>query len=223
MYKILIIEDNIKVRTELKNYLNSSYEVFIIDDFTQTFQLYEKIKPDLILLDINLPIFDGYRICQEIRKKDSTPIIIITSQNEDSAELLSMKLGADDYIQKPYNIQILEMRIEAVLRRVYQHNTILKVNNVLLDISKNLITFNNKTIDLSNTESKIIYYLFKNKNKIVEKNTLMKFLWNQNLFIDENVLSVNISRLRKKLESIQLFHFIHTKRGIGYGIYEDLS
>ena len=224
MYKMMIVEDNPTIRTELCSFLNhNGYETCTPDDFEQVVEYVKHCAPHLILLDLNLPIVDGHVICREIRKTSEIPIIIVTSRDSDMDELISLNLGADDFITKPYNLQVLLAHMSRVLMRVYEsgNNTTLHIGECVLDISKSTISWKNQTVDLTKNELRIMHCLFQNKNKIVSRNELMQHMWDCDLFVDDNTLTVNINRLRKKLEYLQLNDFIVTKRGLGYIIYED--
>lgn len=217
MSKILIVEDDTKLRNELaKFFKNSGYEVDEITTFDDTVNLILDTTCDLILLDINLPNLNGEIICKELRKSITTPIIMVTSRNTELDELLSINYGADDFITKPYNTQILLARVERLLKRTNNIEDKLQYKDVIIDISKSIIIKDNNQIDLSKNELKILIYLLKNKNKIVSRDDLMNYLWDTNLFIDDNTLTVNINRLRNKLESIGYQDVIITKRGQGY-------
>ncbi len=220
MTKIMIIEDEITIREELKIFLNRyGYEVVAPDDFNNSIDYVKSENPSLILLDINLPIFDGYYICREIRKFSEVPIIIVTSRDSDIDELMSMNLGADDFVTKPYNTQILLARIESILKRAYRNSTVqdvLEYRDMRLNLSNGTITYDNETIEITKNELKILSYLIKNKGKIVSRESLMNYLWDCEMFIDDNTLSVNVTRIRKKLEEIGLSNVIETRRGLGY-------
>lgn len=219
MAKILIIEDNENIKNELSDFLEKyDYETECVNDFKNVVENTLKSESDLILLDINLPYYDGYYICREIRKKKNIPIIIVTSRDSDMDEIMSMNLGADDFITKPYNTQVLLARIEAVLRRTANKSTyeILEYKGLKLNTNKGEMSYLNNVADLSKNEFKILSYLMKNKEKIVKRDELMDYLWNSDLFIDDNTLSVNITRLRKKLDNIGMKDVIETKRGLGY-------
>ena len=195
------------------------YEVLVPDDFSNIIDYVKSKNPNLILLDINLPIFDGYYICREIRKFSEVPIIIVTSRDSDVDELMSMNLGADDFITKPYNTQILLARIESILKRVYRNSTVqdvLEYGDMKLNLSNGTIVYNDKVIELTKNELKILSYLIKNRGKIVSRESLINYLWNCEMFIDDNTLSVNVTRIRKKLEEIGLSNIIETRRGLGY-------
>lgn len=219
MKKILIIEDDEAIRNELKTFLcRYNYDALVIEKFENIIEEIEKENADLILLDINLPIFDGFYICREIRKNSNVPIIIVTSRDSDIDELMSMNLGADDFITKPYNTQILLARINSVLKRVYskevQESMVYK--DLVLNLSNGTISYKDNTLNLTKNEIKILSYLIKNKGKIISRENLMEYLWNDDFFVDDNTLSVNITRLRKKIESIGLKNPIETRRGLGY-------
>ena len=219
MKKILIIEDDEAIRNELKTFLcRYNYDALVIEKFENIIEEIEKENADLILLDINLPIFDGFYICREIRKNSNVPIIIVTSRDSDIDELMSMNLGADDFITKPYNTQILLARINSVLKRVYskevQESMVYK--DLVLNLSNGTISYKDNTLNLTKNEIKILSYLIKNKGKISSRENLMEYLWNDDFFVDDNTLSVNITRLRKKIESIGLKNPIETRRGLGY-------
>lgn len=220
MQKLMIIEDTIVIREELKSLLNRyGYNVIAPDHFDNIIEDIKNENPDLILLDINLPVFDGFYICREVRKDTSIPIIIVTSRNSEIDELMSMNLGADDFVTKPYNTQILLARISAVLKRTYgdsEASDILKYKDLNLDLSKGTISAFDMYMELSKNELKILSCLIKNKEKIVSRDELMNYMWNSDVYIDDNTLSVNITRLRKKLEEIGLKEYIETRRGLGY-------
>lgn len=219
MFKIFIVEDELTIRTELKTLLEKyGYECITTDDFTSVLSAIEATSPHLILLDINLLHFDGYHICREIRSHSQIPIIIVTSRNSDVDELMSMNLGADDFITKPYHTQILLARIAALLKRSYQtdHKSQLEHNGVILSLSDSTITANGQTAELTKNELKILHLLMQNKGTIQSRDELINALWQTDEFIDDNTLTVNINRLRKKLESIGVTNYLKTKRGMGY-------
>lgn len=224
MYRIMVIEDNDKIRNELSDFLGKNgYQALAPIDFEHILDVVKEEKPDLILLDLNLPVVDGHFICREIRKDSNLPIIVVTSRDSEMDELISMNLGADDFVTKPYNLQILLARISRVLQRAYEHSSgnILSIHDIQLDISKSTLSYRDKLADLTKNELRIMHCLFENKNKIVSRNELMQHMWDCDLFVDDNTLTVNINRLRKKLEYLQLDDLIATKRGLGYIIYED--
>lgn len=219
MSKIYVIEDDDKIKNEICIFLTKNgYVTEKSDSFDNIVEDVLNSNSDLILLDINLPTFDGYYICKELRKKSDIPIIIVTSRNSEIDELMSMNIGADDFVTKPYNTQILLARIESILKRVNKNssNNIICYNNIKLDISKSVIESEKGNIELSKNELKILSYLLSNRGKIVSREEIMIYLWNTEMFVDDNTLTVNINRLRKKLEDIDNKDIIETKRGQGY-------
>lgn len=218
MSKILIVEDDVSLRNELELFLkNNGYEVEVLESFDDSLNRILSIACDLILMDINIPGLNGEYLCREIRKSSNVAIIMVTSRNSELDELMSMSYGADDYITKPYNPQILLVRIEAVLKRVNNANTnIISYKEIKLNLSKSVIEANDQEVELSKNESKILYYLLKNKGNIIAREEIMDFLWGSDEFVDDNTLTVNINRLRRKLQDIGYDDVIETRRGQGY-------
>lgn len=220
MQKILIVEDDKKLREELRIFLNNNgYEALILEKFNNTIQDILNSNSDLILLDINLPNTDGEYICKELRKVSNVPIIIVTSRDNEIDELLSINYGADHYITKPFNIQILLAKISSLLRRANMsadNSELINANEFVLNISKSRIEKDEKTIELTNNEIKILKYLLKNRERIVSRDEIMEYLWEDSSFVDDNTLTVNITRIRNKLTELNLKDLIETKRGQGY-------
>ena len=220
MEKIIIVEDDKIIREELQSFLGRyGYEVVVPRELENIVEFILKENSDLVLLDINLPIYDGYYICREIRKKSEVPIIIVTSRDSDMDELMSMNLGADDFVTKPYNTQILLARIAALLKRSNNKttsNNILNYKNLQLNLSNAKITCNNKEAELTKNEVKILSYLMNHQGQIVSRDLLMEYLWSTDYFVDDSTLTVNITRLLKKLEEIGIENVIETRRGLGY-------
>lgn len=220
MSKILIVEDDKKLREELKIFLEKhGYEVMILEKFDNTIEDILKAKSDLVLLDINLPNMDGEYVCKEIRKVSDVPIMIVTSRDNELDELLSINNGADQYITKPYNIQILLAKIERLLKRSKDSQTNqnkIDCGDFVLNISKGTIERDDKALELTKNELKILHFLVLNKGVIVSRNDIMDYLWDSESFVDDNTLTVNMKRLRTKLEEIGLNDVIETKRGLGY-------
>lgn len=220
MSKIFIVEDEKTIRDELNIFLSRyGYEIEAPDSFENIIENIKKSNADLILLDINLPIFDGYYICREVRKFSEVPIIVVTSRDSDIDELMSMNLGADDFVTKPYNTQILLARIESILKRINRSlktTDVLEYNDMKVNLSNGTVSYNNETVEITKNELKILSYLIKNKGKIVSREKLMNYLWDCEMFIDDNTLSVNVTRIRKKLEELGLKNIIETRRGLGY-------
>lgn len=222
MFKIVIVEDDKEIREELKILLeNSGYEVGVISNFEHIAEKIIEDKIHLILLDINLPNKSGYDICSKIRTKSKVPIIFVTSRNNSMDELKGIMLGGDDYIEKPYNVPILLARIKNLLNRTYSEEMENKIEykGIILDILKSKITYNKQEIELTKTEIKTLHYLFKNKDKIIPREDIIDFLWDNEVYADDNSLSVIITRLREKLKEIGIENLIETKRGQGYKIW----
>ena len=214
---ILIVEDEEKLREELKIFLESNgYQVETVKEFQNIDTNIFKINCDLILLDINLPFINGEYLLKEIRKKSNLPIIMITSKNTELDELLSISLGADDFITKPFNPQILLARINRLLTRNNNRSETIKYKNALIDVSKSLIETEYNKENLTRNELKILTYLLENKGTIVSRDDLINYLWDSDEYIDDNTLTVNINRLRTKLASLGLKDVIITKRSQGY-------
>lgn len=219
MSKILIVEDDEKLRSELEIFLkNNGYEVSSLKSFNNTINEILEINPNVVLLDINLPGADGEYICKEIRKQSNMGIIMVTSRESELYELISINYGADHYITKPYNIQILLAKIASLLRRTDSNAIKDKIDakDFILNLSNSTIERSGKTIELTKNEYKILKYLIENRGKIVSREDIMECLWESESFIDDNTLSVNITRLRNKLEELDLKELIETKRGQGY-------
>lgn len=221
MYNIFIIEDDGIIRTELKTLLEKyGYKTTITEDFGNIAPLVLNDKPHLVLLDINLPVYDGYHICRELRKQSKVPIIVVTSRDSDMDELMSMNLGADDFITKPYNTQILLARISAILSRTYDTETrgTLVFGELILDIGKSTVSYKANTAELTKNELRILTMLIRNKSVITSRDDIINELWQSDEFIDDNTLTVNINRLRKKLDEIGASGLLQTKRGQGYSL-----
>ncbi len=219
MEKILIVEDDEKLRKELEIFLNNNgYLSETLNTFNNTLNDILKINPELLLLDLNLPNADGEYICKEIRKKSNMPIIIITSRDNEIDELLSINNGADHYITKPFNIHILLAKINSLLRRTKTQENIdtIDAKDFILNINKSTIEKDNTIIELTKNEFRILKYLVQNRNKIVSREDIMMCLWDSDNFIGDSTLTVNITRVRYKLEELGLKELLETKRGQGY-------
>ncbi len=218
MEKILIIEDDEIIRKELGILLsNNNYSVSSSVDFFNIEKAIENINPDLILLDINLPDTNGYEVIKKIRKITNKPVIFVTSRNTIDDEIKSLNAGGYDFITKPYNKELLLLKIRKCLDEVNPKNhKELIVNGVSLDLHLSLIKYQDKEIELTRNEFLLMYYLFFNYPNILSKDMLIEYLWNDKFYLDENILIVNINRLRNKLRDIGLEDFIKTVRGVGY-------
>lgn len=217
MKKIMIIEDDEAICKELSVLLaNAGYEPIILKDFAHALENCLTTKLDLILLDINIPYRNGKELLQNIRKESDVPIIMVTSSNTEIDEVLSMSYGADDYITKPYNPTILLLRINAIFKRLHSTSDILIYKDMKIHMQKGMIETENKQTLLTKNEMLIFSYLVNHQNQIVTRDDLMTLLWNSNEFINDNALTVNVSRLRNKLRDIGYENVIETRKGYGY-------
>lgn len=217
MKKILIVEDDQNLCIELSTLLkNSGYNPIILKDFQNSKEEILKISPDLILLDINIPYINGELLLQELRKESSIPVIMVTSRNNELDEVLSISYGADDYITKPYNPTILLLRIGTIFKRMEKRSVIESYKDLKINMQKGIILKDQQEIILTKNEMIIFSYLLNNQNKIVTRDELMTDLWNNNEYINDNALTVNISRLRGKLREIGYEDIIETRKGQGY-------
>ena len=217
MKKILIVEDDIELSKELKLLLEQNgYQAEIVSDFFNTKQQILESNSDLVLLDINIPNENGEYLLKEIRKVSNVPIIMVTSRNTELDEVVSMSYGADDYITKPYNHTILLLHIEALFKRIEKNSPRLRYRHIQLNLEKGTIETENEEITLSKNELMIFTYLLKNQGKTVTREDIMNYLWDTEEFIDDNTLTVNINRLRKRLLDVGLGDCIETRRGQGY-------
>ena len=219
---ILIVEDESAIRQELRLLLeNALYRVTALDDFTDVPEQVLSCGPDLVLLDLNLPGESGFDICTRIRASSEVPIIFVTSRTDSMDELTGLMKGGDDYITKPFQAPILLAHIAAVLKRAAREGTeVTKLTHkgAELDIARGSLSFCGQVVELTKNELKIMHYLFLNKEKIVSRANLIEYLWDNQVFIDDNTLSVNMTRIRAKLEQAVMHDFIRTKRGMGYSI-----
>ena len=213
----MIVEDDKIVASELYNLLtNSSYEATILTNFENALETILKSNSDLILLDVMLPKYDGFEVCQQIREYSDVPIIMLTAKGDDMDKILGLDYGADDYIIKPYNPTILLLRISNIFKRCEQKLDIIKFKNLIININKGIIKNNEKEVVLTKNEMIIFSYLLNNKERIVTRDELMTTLWNNDEYINDNALTVNISRLRTKLKELSEEEMIETRKGLGY-------
>ena len=221
MFKIMIIEDDAALKNEIAEELtkwgHTIHEIINLENIIEEFKIF---NPQLVLLDINLPFYDGFHWCNEIRKISKVPIIFISSRSSNMDVIMGVNLGADDYIQKPFSIAVLIAKVNALLRRTYSFSESssdkITHNEVTLDLSTAILTYKDNTIELSKNEFKILIILMNKHGEIVSRDNLMKKLWDSDWYVDDNTLTVNINRLRGRLKQIGLDDFIETKRGLGY-------
>jgi DNA-binding response OmpR family regulator len=222
MPRITIIEDDQFIRDELAMLLeNEGYAVSAVTDFAAAVPRVEQYRPDLILLDLGLPGKDGFALCKEVRRVSRAPVIFVTSRDNSLDELKALSLGGDDYITKPYNIPVLLARIKAVLRRSAGNSAqdeIIEANGLSLDTAKATLSHDDKTIEATKNEIKILVCLMRKPGEVIPRADLIEYLWDNQVYIDDNTLSVNMTRLRAKLGGLGLKDYIATKRGMGYKI-----
>lgn len=217
MKKIMIIEDDTIISKELYELLvNVGYEALILKDFLNAKEEILKSNIDLILLDINIPYQNGEQLLKEIRKESNIPVIMVTSRANETDEILSISYGADDYITKPYNPTILLLRIQNIFKRLDNSTEVLKYKDLEVSPSRGILSGSNKELELTKNEMLIFQHLLNNQNRIVSRDELMTILWNNEEYINDNALTVNISRLRSKLENFGYPDAIETRKGQGY-------
>ena len=225
MYRILIVEDDSGIAEAVKTQAEMwDMEVYCIKDFKNIMPEFAEFNPHIVLMDIGLPFFNGYHWCSQIRKVSKVPVIFISSASDNMNIVMAVNMGGDDFIAKPFDQSVLMSKIQAMLRRTYDFApslTVLEHRGVLLNTGDGSLVYNNERIELTRNEFKIITVLMKNKGKIVSREKLMEQLWESDSFVDENTLSVNVNRLRKKLDHVGIDNFISTKFGAGYIIEID--
>lgn len=220
MYKILIIEDDERIARAIKKEAESwGFAAKTTDDFSNILGEFSEYAPQLVLLDISLSFYNGYYWCEKIRAVSSVPILFISSAADNMNMVMAMNMGADDFIAKPFDLHVLIAKMNALLRRAYDFapaSPILEHRGALLDTGRGVLEYNGKTVELSKNEYRILLELMRNKGKAVSREKLMQSLWQTDSFIDDNTLTVNINRLRKKLDGAGLQNFIKTKFSVGY-------
>lgn len=230
VFKLLLIEDDQTLFREIKQQLNQwNYEVFGIEDWSRVMETYADVKPDLVLIDVQLPMFDGFHWCRMIRVHSSVPILFLSSRDHPTDHVMAMQLGADDFIQKPFHLDVLVAKIQATLRRTYNYNHVETTSGVrtwqgaTVNVEQNLVTLAEQSIELTKNEMFILKQLIDRKNKIVSRDDLIKELWDDKRFISDNTLTVNVNRLRKQLAQLELGQYIETKVGQGYMAIEGVQ
>lgn len=220
MYRILIVEDDMGIASAMKKQIEMwDLEAHCVENFRNVMEEFSEFNPQLALLDISLPFYNGYYWCAEIRKFSKVPIIFVSSASDNMNIVMAMNMGGDDFIAKPFDLNVLTAKIQAILRRTYDFGgqmTVLQHRGAILNTSDASLTYNGERIELTKNDYRILRTLMENKGKVVSRDTLMERLWETDSFVDENALTVNIARLRKKLEQLGLSEFIVTKKGMGY-------
>lgn len=220
MYKILIVEDDETIAGGLKNHLEKwNYQAECMTDFKDVMGKFVEFEPQLVLLDIVLPFFNGFHWCQEIRKISKVPIIFLSSANDNMNIVMAMNMGGDEFIEKPFDLNVLTAKVQALLRRAYSFQgnvNVLEHEGMLLNLNDASLSYRGEKISLTKNEFRILQMLMENAGKIVARNDIIARLWESDEFIDDNTLTVNVARLRKKLENAGMEGRIKTKKGIGY-------
>lgn len=223
MYKIMIIEDDPKLQQLIEKHLKKySYQAIVSTDYSQIKEDFLQHNPDLVLMDINLPSFDGFYWCRQIRTISNVPIIFISARSSDMDQVMAIENGGDDYIVKPFSYEVLIAKVKGVLRRTYgeyatnKSSDLFEVDGLYLYPNQNIIEWNQEKVELSQKEFTLLYCLCKHINQIVSREQLLEALWDDIDFVDDNTLSVNVARVRKKLEALGITDVIQTKRGQGY-------
>ncbi|MFW8053842.1 response regulator transcription factor [Vagococcus fluvialis] len=221
MMKIMIVEDEETVRELVAENLRKwGFETVEVTDFKRVLEIFEEEQPHLVLLDINLPVFDGYYWVQKIREISKAPVIFISSRDTNADSIMSMNMGGDDYVTKPFSTDILIAKVNALLRRTYDYSkadsSSLEHNGLTLNMENSTLTIDSSSVELSKNEFQLLLILMKNNGKIVSREKLLRALWDDERFVDDNTLTVNINRLRKKIEGAGISGYIETKVGQGY-------
>lgn len=220
MYKIFMVEDDEIIARSIREHLQAwNYDVCCVEDFSNVVAEFVRFDPQLVLMDITLPFFNGYHWCSEIRKISKVPVIFLSSAADNMNIVMAVNMGADDFIPKPFDLEVLTVKIQAMLRRSYDFagtGSMLEHKGAILNLNETTLTYQEQKIELTKNKFRILEILMENKEKVVSRETLMTKLWESDNYVDENTLSVNVNRLRKKLEALGLEEFILTKKGIGY-------
>ncbi|WP_039930900.1 response regulator transcription factor [Anaerococcus lactolyticus] len=220
MFKIFVVDDSQIISEKLKNELEKwGFEVILAEDFERVFDTFKGEKPDLVVMDIGLPFYDGYFWTRKIRDISNVPIIFLSSKEDTMNKIMAMEMGADDFVSKPFEIDLLLAKIKAILRRAYDYKenlSRLEIRGLILDLKSMTVSVGENSLDLSKNEFKILETLMVNKGNVVSREKLMTSLWSTDIYIDDNTLTVNISRLRKSLAGLGIGDFIKTKQGYGY-------
>jgi len=220
MYKIFMVEDDEIIARSIREHLQAwNYDVCCVEDFSNVVAEFVRFDPQLVLMDITLPFFNGYHWCSEIRKISKVPVIFLSSAADNMNIVMAVNMGADDFIPKPFDLEVLTVKIQAMLRRSYDFagtGSMLEHKGAILNLNETTLTYQEQKIELTKNEFRILEILMENKEKVVSRETLMTKLWESDNYVDENTLSVNVNRLRKKLEALGLEEFMLTKKGIGY-------
>ena len=222
MYKLLVVEDDEVIARAIKSHMEGwGYQVVCTEDFGDVLQVFVKESPQLVLMDISLPLYNGFHWCDEIRKISKTPVIFISSASDNMNIVMAVNMGGDDFVAKPFDLNVLQAKVQAMLRRTYDfagESHLLEHKGMIFDSSRGIVTYEGKQAELTKNEMGILKALLEQKGKIVTRDKLMELLWESDSFIDDNTLTVNVARLRKKLEAVGVSDIIKTRKGIGYAV-----
>lgn len=220
MYRILIVEDDRTISGQVEKHLSRwGYETACVEDFENILPFFISFDPQLVLLDIGLPFYNGYYWCGEIRKVSQVPVIFVSSMSDNMNIVMAMNMGGDDFIVKPFDLEVLLAKIQAILRRTYSfqnQSSVMEHAKVILNLADMSLLYQGKRVELSKNEFRILQLLYENAGSTVSRDRIMKRLWDNEYFVDDNTLTVNMNRLRKKLEEAGIENFIQTKKGVGY-------
>ena len=225
MYRIFIVEDDPVIAGAMRRHLEGwGYEVAQAERFDSVLSEFAAFDPQLVLLDISLPFFNGYHWCTEIRRVSKVPIIFVSSASDNVSMVTAMQMGGDDLLPKPFDLQVLSAKVQAMLRRAYDFASapaLLSCGAAALNPANGTVTVNGRRVELTRNEGKLLQLLLEKKGQIVSRDAMMTALWESDSFVDENTLSVNVNRLRRKLEAAGLPDFIRTKKGAGYLVEDE--
>lgn len=225
MYKILIVEDDSIISEQVSKYLAKwGYESACVEDFENILSQFTAFDPQLVLLDIGLPFYNGYYWCGEIRKISQVPVVFVSSASDNMNIVMAMNMGGDDFIVKPFDLEVLLAKVQAILRRTYSfqnQSSVMEHRNVILNLADMSLLYQGNRVELSKNEFRILQLLYENAGKTVSRESMMKRLWDNECFVDDNTLTVNMNRLRRKLEEVGIHDFILTKKGVGYLLSDD--
>ena len=222
MYKLLVVEDDEVIARAIKSHMEGwGYQVVCTEDFGDVLQVFVKESPQLVLMDISLPFYNGFHWCDEIRKISKTPVIFISSASDNMNIVMAVNMGGDDFVAKPFDLNVLQAKVQAMLRRTYDfagESHLLEHKGMIFDSSRGIVTYEGKQAELTKNAMGNLKALLEQKGKIVTRDKLMELLWESDSFIDDNTLTVNVARLRKKLEAVGVSDIIKTRKGIGYAV-----
>lgn len=220
MYRVMIVEDDVTISNEIASHLRKwGYEVVQVLDFEHVVEEFAEENPQLVLLDILLPFYNGYYWCSQIRRLSNVPIVFLSSASDNMNIVMAMNMGGDDFISKPFSLDVLSAKVQAILRRSYeakQETHLLEYQGVVLNLSDASILYHGEQTELTKNEFRIMEFLFERAGRLASRDELMRKLWDNECFVDDNTLTVNVTRIRRKLEDVGLVNFIRTKKGIGY-------